>query len=245
MAESKRNAIVEAAADLFCTNGFYETKIIEIARAAGVGKGTVYEYFDSKSDILAAVVERLYTNYSSVAPLILAEKTTYDRLEKYIEFNAKFLGMFKMNVMTLQENLQGFGRDMPNETKTMFSSFIRLNYVIVKWILEGGIARGELSISNPAFAAAYVVCNVSSFLLLKEHRDELNKLVEAVGDISVPQYDTMINSIAELNNSMLGNLPPEAGAKDSPEDVMNACFDDEWADSEFLDLIVNGLGMKD
>jgi TetR/AcrR family fatty acid metabolism transcriptional regulator len=48
---SKREMILEAAYDLFLNKGYWETKIIDIAEKAGIGKGTVYEYFESKDDI--------------------------------------------------------------------------------------------------------------------------------------------------------------------------------------------------
>jgi len=51
--EEKRREIVEAALVLFAQKGVTRTTIQEIADAAGIGKGTVYEYFKSKDDILA------------------------------------------------------------------------------------------------------------------------------------------------------------------------------------------------
>lgn len=51
----KREAIIEAARDLFAKQGYEETTIAEIARAAGVGVGTVYLYFENKRQILIEV----------------------------------------------------------------------------------------------------------------------------------------------------------------------------------------------
>ncbi|MDO4553199.1 MAG: helix-turn-helix domain-containing protein, partial [Bacillota bacterium] len=44
----KRERILKAALGLVLERGLDETRVIDIARAAGVGKGTVYEYFPSK-----------------------------------------------------------------------------------------------------------------------------------------------------------------------------------------------------
>ncbi|NRA38156.1 MAG: TetR/AcrR family transcriptional regulator, partial [Planctomycetes bacterium] len=49
---AKQQAIIEAASDIFCDNGFARTRIEDIAKAANVGKGTVYEYFASKEQLL-------------------------------------------------------------------------------------------------------------------------------------------------------------------------------------------------
>lgn len=53
----KRARILAAAADVFVKNGFHETHISHIARAAGVADGTIYLYFPSKEALLIALFE--------------------------------------------------------------------------------------------------------------------------------------------------------------------------------------------
>ena len=50
-------AILNAAVDLFTRKGYENTSIVELAQAAGVGKGTIYTYFQSKSEIFLAFCE--------------------------------------------------------------------------------------------------------------------------------------------------------------------------------------------
>ncbi|MCO4770776.1 MAG: TetR/AcrR family transcriptional regulator [Deltaproteobacteria bacterium] len=50
--ERKARRIMEAATALFLKHGYRKTSIDEVARDAGVGKGTVYLYFDTKADLL-------------------------------------------------------------------------------------------------------------------------------------------------------------------------------------------------
>lgn len=50
-AGSKREQILLAAVEMFLDKDFYQVTIVEIAELAGVGKGTVYEYFSSKEDL--------------------------------------------------------------------------------------------------------------------------------------------------------------------------------------------------
>jgi AcrR family transcriptional regulator len=51
----KRQAIIEAARELFTSAGYETTTIAQVARRAGVAVGTVYLYFKNKSDLLVAV----------------------------------------------------------------------------------------------------------------------------------------------------------------------------------------------
>lgn len=51
----KREAILDAALELFVERGFYGTAVPEIADAAGVGAGTIYRYFESKEALVNAI----------------------------------------------------------------------------------------------------------------------------------------------------------------------------------------------
>jgi TetR/AcrR family fatty acid metabolism transcriptional regulator len=70
----KRQAILAAAGELFASQGYDETTIAEIARAAGVAVGTVYLYFQSKHDILIDICLALNAEVAKViqSPAILA-----------------------------------------------------------------------------------------------------------------------------------------------------------------------------
>lgn len=50
--DSPKHRIIHAAAELFARKGMHRTTTREIARAAGVAEGTIYNYFDHKEDIL-------------------------------------------------------------------------------------------------------------------------------------------------------------------------------------------------
>lgn len=53
-----RQRILDAALTLFSERGYGETSVSELARSADVSKGLVYHYFDTKRDVLAAVMAR-------------------------------------------------------------------------------------------------------------------------------------------------------------------------------------------
>ncbi len=54
-----RQRLVEAAEQVFGTEGFHAATIVEITRVAGVGLGTFYEYFDSKESLFKALVRHM------------------------------------------------------------------------------------------------------------------------------------------------------------------------------------------
>jgi AcrR family transcriptional regulator len=61
--QARHERILEAAARLFADQGFGKTSVDEIAAAAGVSKGLVYDHYDSKEELLGAVFWRLVAQW--------------------------------------------------------------------------------------------------------------------------------------------------------------------------------------
>jgi AcrR family transcriptional regulator len=57
-AEARPDEVLDAALELFIEKGFAATRVEDIARRAGLSKGTVYLYFPSKDAVLEALVRR-------------------------------------------------------------------------------------------------------------------------------------------------------------------------------------------
>ena len=64
--KDKHVRIIQAGLKVFARDGYSNAKIIDIAESAGIGKGTVYEYFSSKKELFLNV-------FSYVKELILSE----------------------------------------------------------------------------------------------------------------------------------------------------------------------------
>lgn len=63
MKEPKRELIMAAAIQVFSQKGYHNAKMEEIALAAGIGKGTIYEYFASKLQLLQDIMEQSFHRY--------------------------------------------------------------------------------------------------------------------------------------------------------------------------------------
>lgn len=73
----KKDKIIKAGFDLICEKGYYNTNTAEIAKAAGVSTGIVYNYFKDKHDILIEGI-KLYAN-DIFYPMINFETTKFDK----------------------------------------------------------------------------------------------------------------------------------------------------------------------
>lgn len=90
-AHDKKSLILRAAFSLFAEKGFHHTTVEEIATLAGVGKGTVYEYFSSKQMLLQEML-RMASDYyfSSFIRDMEGIGGLKEKLEKLIELHFQF-----------------------------------------------------------------------------------------------------------------------------------------------------------
>ena len=73
----KKEKIIESGFNLICKNGYYNTNTAEIAKAAGVSTGIVYQYFKDKYDILIEGLEKY--GDSIFFPLLNAKDIKFDK----------------------------------------------------------------------------------------------------------------------------------------------------------------------
>lgn len=87
-----RIKILEAATRLFARKGFHASTIDNITQAAGLSRGALYWHFSSKSEVLAAVVERLEMEYLDrfIEETMKAGPTAAERLWGIFRFTARF-----------------------------------------------------------------------------------------------------------------------------------------------------------
>ena len=58
--ERRKNQILEAAMAVFARRGFHGTRMDDIVDESGLSKGTLYWYFKSKDDLIAAILDRMF-----------------------------------------------------------------------------------------------------------------------------------------------------------------------------------------
>ena len=81
--EKSKEKIVYAAVQLFSTVGYFSTSVSNIAEKAGVSKGLIYNYFDSKESVLESIIEKAFEEVDRV--FNFGEKTSpKQRMENII-----------------------------------------------------------------------------------------------------------------------------------------------------------------
>lgn len=91
--QRRREIIIEAAVKVFARKGFYNAKVKDVAREAGVADGTIYLYFKNKDDLLISLFESkmeiILTRFKN------ALKKVSDPLEKLTTFIKVYFDLIK------------------------------------------------------------------------------------------------------------------------------------------------------
>ncbi len=141
--EARPEELIDAALAVFGERGFRAASLDEVARRAGVSKGTVYLYFASKDDLFRAVVERKIVVLLEEGEAILAghEGSATELLGLVVRRMAEALQREDMVRITrlVHAELPQF----PEIRAFYFEHVILRNRRLLASIVERGIARGE------------------------------------------------------------------------------------------------------
>lgn len=85
--KERKAHIIQAAAEVFAEKGFSKTLVAEVASAADIGKGTIYEYFRSKDDLFFAVFEYYVDQSAGAAEMALTGAAEKDARGKLVVLN--------------------------------------------------------------------------------------------------------------------------------------------------------------
>jgi len=178
---SKRELILGAALEVFSVKGFYSTKIEDIAQQAGVGKGTVYEYFKSKDQLFREMLKEYLNLYTAlVIREIDREVTAAGKLAALIRNNFKFGYRFRpLARSALWETIP-----VDDEFRSWLLEIHMRRLKSIEQIVREGIERGELRpVDVSVFARMFyggMSFTVSPFMDLEINEDEIEKFAAEI-----------------------------------------------------------------
>lgn len=166
--EARPGELLDAALDLFVEKGFAATRAEEVAARAGVSKGTLFLYFQSKEELLKAVVRE---NISG------RFKEWNEELENFEGTSAEML-TYCMNVWWDRvgaTKASGITKLMMSEAKNFpeIAAFYQQEVIqpgqsLIRRILQKGIERGEFRDMDLDYSV-YAVIAPMVFLMLSKH----------------------------------------------------------------------------
>ncbi|MGB7622159.1 MAG: TetR/AcrR family transcriptional regulator [Terriglobia bacterium] len=142
----KRREILQAAIRVFARSGFFNSKVSDVARRAGVADGTIYLYFRNKDDLLISLFDQIMSEFVTRAIETLA--TTRDVVEKLRRLAALHLDSLGRNrelAIVFQIELRHSSKFMSRFSRTRLADYFDLIRNVVREGQRMGRFRKDLN----------------------------------------------------------------------------------------------------
>ena len=171
--ESSRKKILDAALKLFAERGFDGTSISTVAKEAGVAKGLIYNYFESKEELIHQIVMEGANEVDGIIAELMAQPTASEKLRFVISLTRNFLvDQFEYNKLL---NMLALKLDAFPEMQ----EFVHAKYTGFLPLLTSMLA--EIGWENPEDEArllAALMDGVSVQYMVLKDKDQLDKMIE-------------------------------------------------------------------
>ena len=151
--DAKYQAILRAGIDVFAQKGFFNAKVSDVARQAGVADGTVYLYFKNKNDILISIVNHTMDTAIGHGRTVL--ENIDDPVEKLRQLARLHLSMFGRDrnlAVVFQVELRQSTKFMETFSITKLSDYLNS----IRHIIEEGQEKGVFRRNIPTKLVAKV-----------------------------------------------------------------------------------------
>ncbi|HEX6179583.1 MAG TPA: TetR/AcrR family transcriptional regulator, partial [Thermoanaerobaculia bacterium] len=142
---SKRDRILRAAVEVFAQSGYFNAKVSEIAKAAGVADGTIYLYFDGKEDLLINIFREHTRSYlQSLHEAFVGVSRAEDRIRLIIRHHLESLGADRALAVVYQVELRHSLKFMSLFSHQEVAEYLELLRRVVEQGQNDGVFRRTL-----------------------------------------------------------------------------------------------------
>ncbi len=150
-AAPKREAILQAAIDVFAERGFFNAQVADIARSAGVAAGTVYLYFRGKDDLLLSIFERTIGDGLAAGRAAVADiRDPRERLRRVARLHLGRLGRNRSLAVVFQVELRQSKKFMERFSATLLRDYLGLLRAAIVDGQAEGVFRADLNTTMAA-----------------------------------------------------------------------------------------------
>lgn len=151
--EARPAEILAAALEVFAARGFQAARLEEVAKRAGVSKGALYLYFETKADLFRAVVtdaispniERVKAMATADVPLETAVRMGIGMLARTVVADRRISGVVKLVIAE--------SRNHPELATIWHETVVRPGIALMSGLIAAAQARGEVRSGDPRLFA--------------------------------------------------------------------------------------------
>ena len=181
---SKRERILRAAVDVFAEFGYFNAKVSQIAKSAGVADGTIYLYFDGKEDVLVTIFREYTRNYLHSLEKQLANiNRPEDRLRIAVRHHLETLGRDRSLAVVSQVELRHSLKFMSLFSQQEVADYLNVIRRIVEYGQQEGSFRRNVHPQLVAKSIFGVLDEMVTSWILSEKDYDLAAQAEHVADL--------------------------------------------------------------
>jgi AcrR family transcriptional regulator len=174
-----RTKIIDASRKLFARRGFSETSMGDIARGAQVARATVYNNFDDKQDILAAIISDYMTGYARIAQRLRESarsgQTSFELIQEMVReaLSWRVKNADLRPIVAVARNLRGSGWEEANKAA---------DDAMLGWIMavhaadeDAGLIRQDIDLEFGVRAAYNMIESILSTFDVSASPEEIDE----------------------------------------------------------------------
>ena len=199
--EARPGELLDAALNLFVEKGFAATRMEEVAKRAGVSKGTVFLYFPSKEKLFKEVVrENISGRFEEWnAEFLSYEGSSADMLHHCMSTWWQRIGSTQASGIT--KLMISEGGHFPDIAEFYQNEVVQPGHALIRRVLQRGIDRGEFRAVDLDFAV-YGVVAAMMFLILSKHCPAWRQ-----GDAALDPDAYIANQVAVMLHGLCTSRP--------------------------------------
>ncbi len=184
----KRKDIALSSIDLLLEKGIKKLTVSEVAQTAGVSKGSIYDYFESKEDIVFEIIRNDIANYQeNLYAQITPNITTREKIFLLFDFLLNDNDMFDKHQNIYKEYISinlGSKNDNMCSFNQECSQFFRLT---IENLIKEGIEKGEIIEDSLKLISGLLAIEKGFLMILwtekKDIKKELKEFVNLIFDL--------------------------------------------------------------
>lgn len=165
--EEKKAIILEASIKVLAERGWNKTKISDIAKAADIGKGTVYEYFRSKDELFAASFQYFMAQAENIVAGRLS--SIDDPVERLWAYFLSWADIFESEYVNYLEIVLDFWAEGIRNKNGFYSvnlmDFYYKNRTVIEMLLDECIAQDEIKPVDTKIVASIIIGSLDGLMI--------------------------------------------------------------------------------
>lgn len=179
----KRERILRASIEVFARTGYFNAKVADIAKEAGVADGTIYLYFLGKEDLLISIFREHMRQYlEGVSHVIAGETDAQARIRKVIRFHLESLGNDRSLAIVFQVELRQSLKFMSLFSHQEVADYLNILRRMIEEGQQQGLFRASLQPQITAKAVFGILDEMVTSWVLSEKDARLSDAADPVCD---------------------------------------------------------------